>query len=408
MSELNHHRRILQIITLFSVGGATETVVSLAKGLETQGFDVTVVAGPHIPFDGDMLPIARAAGINVIILKELTRNIHPFNDLRALIHLTRIIKRGQFDIVHTHSSKAGVLGRMAAYIAGVRKIVHTVHGLPFHKHQNLITRYFYVIVEKFVARFTSLIIAVSRRMVTDYIEAGVGRKDQFVVIRSGINTELFEEHPKQDLDLRRRLGIQTGDFVIGKISRLSPLKGHSTVIKLLPAILEEFPHVKVLFVGDGEIREELIADVENKGLREHVIFAGLVVPSEIPRYLSIMDLVVHTSLHEGGPRVLPQALLMGKPVISYDVGLAPEVVRDGFNGFIVATSEDSQLVNAIRQTIERYDFFAENSLRDSGRMKEEFSEEKMVLDMCNAYARLLNTTTNDAKTSKRTVSAFLC
>jgi glycosyltransferase involved in cell wall biosynthesis len=388
MPTLDKHFRVLQIITLFSVGGATETVISLARGLKEKGYEVTVVSGPHIESEGDMMPIAHDAGIQVRIVPHLQRDIHPINDIRSLFSLMKIIKDGNYDIVHTHSSKAGILGRLAALFVGEKNIVHTIHGLPFHDYQSSFIRHIFISVEKFVAHFTTYLIAVSEKIVLDSLKYHIGKKEQFKIVRSGFHTNLYMEE-QNNRKLRQKLSLDDNDFILGKISRLSSLKGHSALLRVMPSVKKEFPNIKLLFVGDGEIRNELENDVLLNDLQDVVIFIGAVRPAEIPSYLSLMDVVIHTSLHEGLPRVIPQALVMGKPVISYNLDGAPEVIQNKFNGLLIAPSNDNELLDAIRKIVEQYEYFRQNCLIGREKIRQEFDDGKMVQDICDLYCKIL-------------------
>jgi glycosyltransferase involved in cell wall biosynthesis len=381
--------RVLQIITLFSIGGATETVVSLSRGLVEEEYYVEIVTGPHVSSEGDMMPTANRLGLRVTVLPELRRAIHPVLDLRALFRLIAIIRKGRFDIVHTHSSKAGLLGRIAGFLAGVPVRIHTIHGLSFHEHQSLATKQMFIWLERCAATFTTALIAVSEHIRGEYRRHAIGRESQYSVIRSGIDVSLYHADMEPAAHLRARLHIGPDDFVVGKISRLSPLKGHMELLGFFPEIRKEFPRLKLLFVGDGEIRRQIEEEVARLGLGHDVVFTGAVDPSEIPDLLSLMDVVVHTSYHEGGPRVLPQMLLMGKPVICYATGLASELIRPGVNGEVISSLDSASLLNAFRKVVTHYEEYRINCVRAIPTLAHEVSEKKMIEDVISLYTRLL-------------------
>jgi len=381
--------RILHVITLFSVGGATETVVAIAKGLLHTRYEVMIVAGPHMESESDMLPLALDAGIRVKIIPELQRNIHPIKDVRAFLRLRRIMIDGQYDIVHTHSSKAGIIGRLAAYSAGVKIIVHTIHGLPFHNYQNILIKKFYIIAERIAARVTNKLVAVSHRIILDSIKHCVCRSDKFTVIRSGFDHHQYLLNPDMMSKIKNDYKIADEDFVIGKISRLSPLKGHSALIRIAPLLARNIPKIKILFIGDGEIREELESKVRELGIEKFVVFTGAIPPAMVPHAISIMNIVVHTSMHEGLARVIPQALAMGKPVIGYDLDGSPEVIQDGKNGYLVSPLDNGQLFASIINLAGKYSSFIEYTENNKESIRYEFSEEKMVSDYISLYDKLL-------------------
>ncbi|MFI5251802.1 MAG: glycosyltransferase family 4 protein [Bacteroidota bacterium] len=381
--------RVLHIITLFSIGGATETVVSIANGLQLHGYNVCILTGPNIPSEGNMFDQAETSSLKVIIFPSIRRKINPIFDLIALFQLTRFINKGDYQIVHTHSSKAGIIGRLAARLAGIQCIIHTIHGLPFHEYQRTINRKLYIIIERFAARFTSKLIAVSHRIVADALKAKVGKADQYIVIRSGFDIENFKGASGNTSQLKSALRIQSTDFVIGKISRLSRLKGHEDIIRLMPQLIAEFPKIKVLFVGDGEIRQELTELVKLLRLEESVIFAGMVSPGDIPNYLAIMDMVVHTSLHEGLARVIAQALFMGKPVISYNLDGSPEVINDHLNGRLVTPLHRDELYDAIKEIILGYDTFVKNCSNGRDEIAREFDADIMIDEIIHLYTGMI-------------------
>ncbi|MBI4810101.1 MAG: glycosyltransferase family 4 protein [Ignavibacteriales bacterium] len=189
--------------------------------------------------------------------------------------------------------------------------------------------------------------------------------------------------------LMQDLKIQDGDFILGKISRLSPLKGHAILIDILPDLKMRIPQIKLLFVGDGKIRRSLEKKATTINLNESVIFVGSIPPSNIPQYLSLMDIVIHTSLHEGLARVLPQALVMGKPVVTYSLDGAPEVIQDGYNGYLVEALNKDKLINSICDIFQKYKQFESRCLFDKGKIIYEFSEEKMVVETENIYKKLI-------------------
>jgi glycosyltransferase involved in cell wall biosynthesis len=335
------------VITRLIVGGAQENTLLTAIGQHRLGMEVTLLAGPDPGPEGDLHDAAREGGVALHILPRLVRPIRPLNDLLALLQLYRFMKRGGYDVVHTHSSKAGILGRIAARMAGVEIVVHTLHGLVFHPYQAAWKNALYIRLKLIAAPLSDFIIAVSQKTIDGALAAGIGTPDQFVKIFSGMELEPFLDVGSRMTvaDARRRLSIPETAPVVGKIARLFPLKGHHAFLEAGARIAAREPECRFLLVGDGILRRELEEEACRLGIGDRTVFAGLVAPEEVAPYIQAMDVVVHTSLREGIARVIPQAGAVGKPVVTYELDGAPEVVRHGLSGFLVPP-EDLEAIAA--------------------------------------------------------------
>ncbi|HEX5398330.1 MAG TPA: glycosyltransferase, partial [Verrucomicrobiae bacterium] len=318
MTHSDRAMRVTHIITRLVVGGAQENTIATVLGLRRMpGVEVGLISGPTAGPEGSLEPeVDRIPGL-LTLIPELVRPVHPWNDRLALRQLEKVLRQQKPDIVHTHSGKAGILGRLAARRAGVPVIIHTIHGPSFGNFQNAAASFAFRAAEKYAARATTHFIVVADAMKAQYLAAGIGRPEQYTRILSGFVLEPFLA-AKNDLELRGRLGIAPGDFVIGKIARLFKLKGHDDLFAVAPELVRQNPGIKFLLVGGGEWRGRFEALAKSLGLERQFIFAGLVPPVDVPRYVGVMDMLVHLSLREGLPRALPQALAAGKPVIAYD------------------------------------------------------------------------------------------
>jgi len=384
------NEKVLQIITLFSIGGATETVISTSIGLRNKGYDVTIVAGSHIASEGDMLPIACDAGLKVIILPALQRSIRPMKEFLAFLQIRSIIKAGKFTVVHTHSSKAGIIGRLAGCLAGAPCIVHTVHGLSFHQFQSWYLRTCYVLLEKLASRCTDAYIAVSERMKSEYLRKNISTEEKYRIIPSCFSIADFSCDIDNSLSARSELHIPPNAFVIGKVSRLSPLKGHDLLIEVMPELIKNNPNILFLFIGDGELGPTLKEKVRMNGLEQYVKFVGVLPPLDIPKYIRTLNLLIHASFHEGGPRVIPQALIMGVPVVSFDVGIAAEVIRNRINGMVVKSVTARGLLDGVNYIMEHYEEVKQNCLSGIADLKQQFSEEVMNEKTAALYRELID------------------
>ncbi len=384
-------KKVLNVITLFSIGGATETVVSMTHGLLQKGYEVHIATGPNIPAEGSMYETTEKLNIPVYTFPHLKRAITPFDDLFIIFQLARFIKKNKYDIVHTHSSKAGVVGRIAAWIAGTQARIHTIHGLPFHHYQNWFIRNFFKLIEKFSALTCHKLVAVTHTIVDVMSKNNLAAPGKFVVIRSGFNIEKYLNFQGDGIEIRKRFDLNENDIIIGKVARISILKGHNYLLSAFELVSKKIPNAKLLLVGNGEFENELKTVISKMNLNDKVIFTGLIPPDEIPSVISIMDILAHTSLLEGLARVLPQAIMMGKPVISFDLDGAHEVIKDGVNGYLIEPENIETLADRIID-------LASNSSKakkfgKAGRefLKDEFSNEKMVEQIHNLYTKLLST-----------------
>lgn len=319
--------RVAHVITRMVLGGAQEnTLHNCVDLMQMFGDDVLLITGPAIGPEGSLLDRAATEGVPVEILPDLMREIAPWHDARAYFAVCDALARFRPEVVHTHSAKAGVLGRIAATRLGVPAIVHTVHGAPWHPYQPWIAQWATRWAEWFAARHCHALVCVADTMAELIEQGGVASRDKCLTVYSGMEVAPFLAADDQRAIRRAELGYSAEHVVIGKIARLFDLKGHDEVLAAARIVVERVPQARFLFVGDGSLREKLEGAAAAAGLQHHVRFVGLVPPREIPPLLGAMDIVVHASLREGLARVLPQSLIAGKPVVSYDIDGAREVV----------------------------------------------------------------------------------
>ena len=369
--------KVVHIITRLILGGAQENTLLTCDGLAQRGHQVTLITGPALGPEGELFQQARSGGYTVIELTQLRRAINPVRDLICYYQLKKLLRKLQPDIVHTHSAKAGILGRWAA--AAVRnqqtdsccpivekfqqaqaactakpRIVHTIHGLAFHPYQSNMLNKFYIAVEKNAAKHTDAFISVAQAMTDQALAAGIGRPEQFTKVFSGLETQNYLEAPppQRIAELRQQWNIPPDAIVITKVARLFDLKGHEYVIDAARALAPKYKNVYWMFIGDGILRRKLEQQIAAAGLTDRFRFLGLVAPQRIGELLHAGDIVVHCSLREGLARVLPQALLCGKPVVSFDVDGAREVVLDGQTGFLVPPRDIGALTQALEKLID--------------------------------------------------------
>lgn len=352
--------RTCHVITRLILGGAQENTLLTVRGLhEDPDFDVDLVTGPALGPEGELIEQAREFGVDPVIISEMRREIDPVRDLKTFVRLYELFREKDYDLVHTHSSKAGILGRWAARLAGVPWIFHTIHGLPYHRYQPTWKYELFRTLERATATVTHEIQAVCDRMIEKAIDAGVKPIKGWRTVYSGMELDPFLEVPPvgspEAVELKEEWGFDEGDFVFGKIARLFHLKGHRYCLSAFEQVARKHEHVRLLLVGDGILRDQLEATIEAMGLTDRVVFSGLVPYQKIPDMLGAMDALVHTSLREGLARVIPQAQASGRPAISYDVDGAPEAIEHRESGMLVPPKSISTLVDALNEIVEKED-----------------------------------------------------
>lgn len=382
--------KALHIITRMILGGAQENTLYSVEGLDrAEGWETLLVTGPAIGPEGELVNRAVRNGVRVEIVDAMRREINPVRDAASYLALKRIITREKPEIVHTHSSKAGILGRAAAKACGVPVVVHTIHGLPFHPYQSRLVNRLYVALERWAAEMSDSIVTVCDAMAEKAAAAGVAPREKFRTIYSGMEVDTFLDAKKHRRGVREELGIPSDAPVVGKVARLFHLKGHKYLIDAMPRVLARFPETRFLFVGDGILREPLAQRARELGVLEKIVFAGLVEPSRVPAMVGAMDLLVHCSLREGLPRVLPQALLAGVPVISYDIDGAGEVVRPGETGWLLEPESVDELAEAMVTAFSRPEEAARTARRGRELCERMFKVDTMVDEIVSLYGELL-------------------
>lgn len=376
--------RIGHVITRLIVGGAQENTLSTCRGLQQLGFDTELITGPQTGPEGSLASFAACASPPITVLPSLRREPNPVFDRQACRALARLFRERQFNIVHTHSGKAGILGRLAARRVGVPVIVHTIHGPSFYPHQNPIGNWLFRWFEQLAAEWTTQFVSVADAMTAQYLAAAIGRPSQYVTIHSGIDLDAFANATPAVIP-----GLEPGDLVVGKIARFFRLKGHEYLFDAAPRILAAVPNLKFLLVGDGIYRQDFEHRAAAMGLRDRFIFTGLVPPADIPRCLARMDALVHLSLREGLPRALVQALAAGKPIVAFDVDGAREVCRDGDTGCLIPTKDTDALVTALTRVLHDQAWSAQLAARGRTLVQAEFSTARMVQQHAELYRSLV-------------------
>ena len=375
--------RTAHIITRLIIGGAQEnTLFNVDDQHHIHNDEVCLITGPGLGPEGTLEQRAIDRRLDLRVLPEMRRSLHPWRDAKCYFALKRMLKNYQPDIVHTHSSKAGILGRRAAFALGI-PCVHSIHGAAFHFGQPAVLQSAYRTAEKLAEPWCQHFITVCDAMSQQYLAAGIGTPDKYTTIFSGMDVDTFLQPSRSRDEIRRELGVNESHVVVGKIARLFNLKGHEYLIEAAPAIVARVPNVRFLFVGDGILKSQFENRIAQLGLSEHFIFAGLIPPNQVTNYIHAMDVVAHTSVWEGLARVLPQALICGKPIVSYDIDGAPEVCINNETGCLVPARSIEPLSEAIvrlaSDTVLRERLGATGRERFASRFRHEFMTERIRL-----------------------------
>jgi glycosyltransferase involved in cell wall biosynthesis len=334
--------RVLHVITRLVVGGAQENTLATVAGLRARGHEVVLATGPAVGREGSLMDSARRRGISPVLIPELVRELSPARDAAALVDLYRLIRRGGFDIVHTHTSKAGVLGRIAARLARVPAVVHTPHGHVFDGYFGPLATAAFVAVERACAPLTDAMIAISEACRRDHLERGIGTSERFVTIPSGIPTTPTRDRASG----RSLLGAAEGDLLVGCVGRLAPVKGQHVLLAAFERVARRHPRVRLLLVGDGPSRAELEHQSRRLGLDGNVAFLGL--RPEAPHLFPAFDVYVQPSLNEGMCRALAQAMDVGVPVVASDApGPVDLLGESGAGGILVPAGDATALADAL-------------------------------------------------------------
>jgi len=381
--------RVAHIITRLILGGAQEnTLLCCEDLLRDHGDEVLLITGPALGPEGSLLEQARERNIPLRIVDSLRRAIHPARDALAYRVLRRELRRFKPDVVHTHSAKGGMLGRAAGWSLGAPVVVHTVHGAPFHPYQSAPARAFFRACEVWAARRCHAMISVADAMTELMVTAGVAPREKFTTIYSGMEVEPFLAAEQHRADVRAKLGYTDEHVVIGKVARLFRLKGHRYVIDAARQVVDRAPRSRFLFVGDGLLADHLKRRIHAAGLSDHFQFTGLVPPKRLPELFGAMDLVVHASLREGLARVLPQALIAGRPAVSFDVDGAREVVVDGETGQLVTPRDVDGLARALIRLVESPELRGRLGREGRRRCVGRFDHHRMSEQIRTLYASL--------------------
>jgi len=379
--------KILRIIARLNIGGPAIHTILLTAGLNDQRFESTLVTGVEGRYEGNMLDLAAAKGVKPIIIPQLRRNVDPIGGLVTLFKLYRLMRRQKPHIVHTHTATAGLLGRLAARLAGVPVIVHTFHGHVLRGYFGPILSEGLVWMERFLARLSDRIVTVSEGQRRELAGYGVAPLEKITVVPLGFELESLLACESHRGELRRELGLADDNKLVGIVARLVPIKNHRLFLQAAQVVAEAVPQARFLVVGDGELREELEAYACDLGLDGKILFTGW--RRDLARLYADLDVVALTSINEGTPVSLIEALAAGVPVVATAVGGVPDVVVEGGTGYLVEVGDVKGMAAAIIELLRNPERAKEMGMAGRKAVYPKFSAQTLIANVEGLYAQLL-------------------
>jgi glycosyltransferase involved in cell wall biosynthesis len=356
------------------------------RGLDKNKYHVELACAPN----GRLIELVQSNGMPVRMFRYLVQPIHPVKDLITIFSLSQFLKKNPYHIIHTHNSKAGFIGRLAGKLSKTPIIVHTVHGFAFHDQETKWKKWLILNLERLAVRWCDIMIFISQPLIDWALrDRVVTRKEKIIKIYSGIELEKFIPAPdKERSRLKEMWGLKDDEAVIGMVSKLWEGKGHILLIQAFETILNRFPNVKLIIVGEGYLKGKLKNMVSSKGLDNNVLFTGF--QDNVREVLACVDVAVLPSYFEGMGRVLLEAMAMEKPVVGTRVGGIPDLIEDRVNGFLVEPGNEIQLTEAILKILTEKKLAKQLGANGRRKIESRYSAAYMVQAIETVYRRLLN------------------
>ncbi|MDX1994577.1 MAG: glycosyltransferase family 4 protein [bacterium] len=382
----NRKRRQAHIIARLNVGGPAIYVALVGQAFQARSEAYTLLTGHIDPGEGDMAYYAEERGVQPVYLNQLGRSLNPLRDLVTIYKLTRILRRLKPDVVHTHTAKAGFVGRIAARLAGVPVVVHTFHGHVFHGYFSPAKTRLFILLEQFAAHLSDTIITITPRLRDELAEVyKIAPKSRFTVMAYGLDLDGFAAQARKGGIFRRAWNIPDDAPLVGIAGRMVPIKNHALFLQAAALIHHEWPQVRFALIGDGELRPEIEAQIDALGLREVVTLAGW--QRDMPPIYADLDVLVISSNNEGTPFTLIEAMATGCPVVSTNVGGVADLLEDGKLGALVPPNNPPALAQAILDVLRH----PPESEWVKAQTLAHYGIQRLVDDLDALYSRLLAT-----------------
>ena len=380
--------KIVRIIARLNIGGPAINAVLLTEGLDKDKFTTRLVTGKVDLHEGDMSYLAKEKNIDFVLIDELGRNLNIVRDLKAFWKIYKIIKNERPDIVHTHTAKAGALGRLAAFLAGVPIKVHTFHGHVFDGYFNSISTRVFIVIEKVLGMLTTKVITVSNSVANDVsMRYNIVPKEKVAVILLGFDLDRFFTADSRKGHLKQESNLSSDYLLVGMVGRLVPIKNHRMFIDAIKVLITNGMKVKALIVGDGQLRRELENYAEQIEIKNNVLFLGW--RKDLENIYPDLDVVCLTSLNEGTPVSLIEAMASGKPVVATDVGGVRDVVNEGKSGFLVPSGDVNRFADSLSELLKNDSMRSTMGVYARKSVMVKFTKERLVKDTEDLYENLL-------------------
>ena len=397
--------RVLRVIARLNMGGPAIHVASLSAGLQSRGYQTTLVAGSLARGEDSMAFLAERLGVSVVSVPEIQREVSLLHDARSILRVAALIRETRPHILHTHTAKAGAIGRLAALTAGPARppvVVHTFHGHVLKGYFGAPRTAAFRQIERALARVSDALVAVSPEVRDELVAFGIAPREKFAVVRLGIPLEERLNDPSADVDYRRLYGITRDAFVVGWVGRMTAVKDTGAALEILSALRDQGIDAVLCMVGDGPDRDRLERLAHELGVARHCFFVGY--QPDVAGFYRLFDAFLLPSVNEGTPVSAIEALAAGTPVVATRVGGVPDVVRDLRDGFLVAPGDVEGA--AAKLALLASDPELRKRLGDSGRarMLERYSVSRLVDDVDRLYRSLLASTNGYAASSSATTA----
>ena len=373
--------KILHVITHLPIGGAQDNTLYTVELLDKEKYDISLCCN----LDGELVERAKKVeAVKLFDIPFLGREVSPYRDIRAFLSLYKLFKEEDFTIIHTHSSKAGLLARLAAVLNKTPIVIHTIHGFAFNDFMNGLKKNFFIYLEKLLAKWTDVLITVSNLNKKKIIDLNIAHENKIKNIYSGIDLSLFTN--KRNDEFRKELNLENDHLLLGSVGRLSNQKDPITMIEAFGIISKPFPNAHLALVGDGELKGKILEKIDQLKLNDRIHLTGN--KNNPWSVYHSMDLFIMSSIYEGLGRSITEALSCGVPVVCTDVEGVPEIVRDNITGILVPPKDSNKLADGIIRTLN--DMETAKKMAEEGRrfVNDNFDVNKMVNDIDSIYNTL--------------------
>ncbi len=378
--------KVLRIITRLNVGGPTIHVVLLNSKLNSKEYETLLLSGKTENHESDMYYYAEKYGLEPIYIDTMSREIRLIKDFKALVAIIKVIKRFKPDIVHTHTAKAGLVGRLAAILMRVPLIIHTFHGNIFKNYFGKFKTHFFIMIERALARYTTKIIAISRQQKDELVNLKICEKEKIEIINLGFDFENVLPNRTHINSFRDEYNIPSEMPLVGIIGRLTPIKNHMMFLEICEKILKIHKEIIFVIVGDGELRGNIEKEILRRKLESNVILTGNI--QDLKKAYADLNVVMLTSNNEGTPVAIIEAMACGKLVLATDVGGVPDLIEYGKDGFFFPAGDSKSFIDIILDWITNRDKYIPLQSNASKKAIRLFNSERLIDETDHLYRKL--------------------